>query len=144
MKRCTACFRYALGDPPYCNHCGRSYDVRLCPRGHENPRGASFCGACGSGDLSTPAPPAGFLFAFSQAVLRVAVPVVVVLIGITAVLGLLVALDWSAITPRLILLVMMLGILYWTTTLLPGPVKKVSKAAGKTVWKAVTKSRKRQ
>lgn len=144
MKRCTACFRYSLGDPLYCNHCGRSYEVRLCPRGHRNPRGAAFCAECGSGDLSTPGPPATFLFRLSQVVLRAFVPLTVVIVGGTLVLGMLYSLDWSAIAPNLVSLVLMLAVLYWTTTLLPGPVRKVGKAAGKALWHAATHRRKRQ
>lgn len=144
MKRCTACFRYSLGDPLYCNHCGRSYDVRLCPRGHHNPRGAQFCADCGSGDLSTPAPPPTFLFRLSLLVLRLMFPLGGVILGLTLVLGLLYSLDWSAIAPRLVLLVLMLAILYWTTTLLPGPVKKVGRNTGKAIWKAAASRRKRQ
>jgi hypothetical protein len=44
------------GEPLFCNSCGRSYDVRLCPRLHENPRGAECCSQCGSRELSTPQP----------------------------------------------------------------------------------------
>ena len=40
----------------FCNHCGRSYDVKLCPRLHQNPRGAEVCAKCGSHELSTPQP----------------------------------------------------------------------------------------
>jgi len=31
--------------------------VRLCPRGHENPPDAQFCGSCGSADLTETAGP---------------------------------------------------------------------------------------
>jgi hypothetical protein len=137
MTRCANCFRYSLGQPTFCNHCGRSFDVRICTRGHVNPRGAQFCAECGSGDLSTPAPPAGFLFYLSQWVLRIVVVTTVVLIALSAVLGLLAALDWSAIGPRLLLLVLMVGFLYWTTTLLPGPIRKLGKHAGKAAWHAM-------
>jgi hypothetical protein len=44
------------GEPAYCNFCGRSYDVKLCPRRHQNPRGAEVCSQCGSRELSTPQP----------------------------------------------------------------------------------------
>jgi hypothetical protein len=137
MKRCSSCFRYSLGQPAFCTHCGRSYHVRICPRGHVNLRSAAFCAECGSGDLSTPAAPAGWLFHFSQWTLRVFVTLTVVLIGISAVVGLLISLDWSAITPRLVLLALMLGVLYWTTTLLPGPVRRLGKAAGRQAWKSI-------
>jgi hypothetical protein len=52
------------GEALYCSHCGRTYDVRLCPRQHVNPRGAEVCSKCGSRELSTPQPaiPVGLRF----------------------------------------------------------------------------------
>lgn len=137
MKRCTSCFRYSLGEPVFCTHCGRSYDVRICTRGHHNARGAAFCAECGSGDLSTPGAPAGFLFHFSQWALRILIGGSIVILALALVLGLLASLDWEAIVPRLVVLALMLAFLYWTTTLLPGPVKKLGKAAGSHAWKAM-------
>src|SRR6202171_6075055 len=54
MRYCTNCHRITTGQPLFCNHCGRSYDVKLCPRLHANPRAAELCSQCGSRDLSTP------------------------------------------------------------------------------------------
>jgi hypothetical protein len=56
MKYCYQCGRMTTGEPLFCNHCGRSYDVKLCPRMHQNPRGAEVCAKCGSRELSTPQP----------------------------------------------------------------------------------------
>ena len=56
MKYCNQCGKMTAGDPLYCSHCGRTYDVRLCPRHHTNPRGAEVCAKCGSRELSTPHP----------------------------------------------------------------------------------------
>ena len=56
MKYCYQCGRVTAGKPLYCNSCGRSYNVKLCPRGHANPRSAEVCSQCGSRDLSTPQP----------------------------------------------------------------------------------------
>jgi hypothetical protein len=67
MKYCDQCGHVTVGEPLYCNSCGRSYDVKLCPRRHPNPRGAEVCSQCGSRDLSTPqprVPPHVRLFAF--------------------------------------------------------------------------------
>jgi hypothetical protein len=58
MRYCYQCNRITQGKPLFCNFCGRSYDVKLCPRLHKNPRIAQACGQCGSRDLSTPAPKA--------------------------------------------------------------------------------------
>lgn len=129
MKRCTACFRYSMGQPTFCTGCGRSFDHRICSRGHANPRGVRFCAQCGSGELSTATPPATLMFHFTGWVLRLLIVSFFVLaIGIAAI-GLAASLDWSQIGSRLVMLGILLGLVYWTTTLVPGPVKKVGKKA---------------
>lgn len=54
MKYCYSCRRISPGGPRFCTWCGKSYDVKLCPRLHVNPRGAVVCAQCGSRDLSAP------------------------------------------------------------------------------------------
>jgi hypothetical protein len=56
MKYCYQCGHMTAGEPLFCNSCGRSYDVKLCPRLHPNPRSAECCSQCGSRELSTPQP----------------------------------------------------------------------------------------
>jgi hypothetical protein len=56
MNYCYNCGHITPGEPMFCNHCGRSYDVKLCPRQHPNPRSADVCSQCGSRELSTPQP----------------------------------------------------------------------------------------
>jgi hypothetical protein len=56
MKFCFNCNRITPGAPLFCNFCGRSYDAKLCPRRHANPRTAEACSQCGSRELSTPQP----------------------------------------------------------------------------------------
>ena len=58
MRYCYNCNRVTYGKPLFCNSCGRSYDVKLCPRLHPNGRNAQACSQCGSRDFSTPAPKA--------------------------------------------------------------------------------------
>jgi len=58
-------------------------------------------------------------------------------LAIVVVLSALQSLNVEAVMGPLVMLVMMLGFLYWTTTLLPGPIKKVGKAAGKGLLNAV-------
>jgi hypothetical protein len=53
---CYFCGHLTPGEPAFCNYCGRSYDVKRCPRLHANPRGADVCSRCGSRELSTPQP----------------------------------------------------------------------------------------
>jgi len=54
MRYCNNCRKFTAGKPPYCQFCARSYNVKLCPRGHKSPRAATACSQCGSRDLSTP------------------------------------------------------------------------------------------
>jgi hypothetical protein len=56
MKYCYQCGHMTAGEPLFCNSCGRSYDLKLCPRQHPNPRSAECCSQCGSRELSTPQP----------------------------------------------------------------------------------------
>lgn len=56
MKYCYHCGHLTPGEAVFCNSCGRSYDVKLCPRLHANPRSAEVCSQCGNRDLSTPQP----------------------------------------------------------------------------------------
>jgi len=57
MRYCPHCHRWNLGWPPLCYYCAHSWQVRLCPRGHENPYDAQYCGTCGSADLTDSAGP---------------------------------------------------------------------------------------
>jgi len=52
MRYCPYCQRFNSGRPQLCYYCGHTWHVRLCPRGHENPPDAQFCGTCGSADLT--------------------------------------------------------------------------------------------
>lgn len=52
MRYCPYCRRINEGKPQICNFCGRTWYIKLCPRGHENPFNAQYCGTCGSADLS--------------------------------------------------------------------------------------------
>ena len=54
MKLCFSCGKVTTGTPAYCHYCGKTYNVRLCSRGHINPRSANVCSQCGSKELSTP------------------------------------------------------------------------------------------
>jgi len=60
MKYCFQCGRITWGEPLFCNFCGSSFDVKLCPRLHANPRIAVICSQCGSRELSSPQPRVSF------------------------------------------------------------------------------------
>ncbi len=136
MRRCTACFRFHPGHPTFCSYCGRSFGVRICPRGHHNQRGVQFCSECGSPDLSTPAPPASLLHRLSGLALYALSGTAIGLVVLSVALAALHSVDWSSLSGPLLALVLMVGFLYWTTTLLPGPVKKLGRAAGRAIVKS--------
>ena len=135
MRRCTNCFRFLPGSPTYCSHCGRSFNVRICSRGHINPRGVQFCAQCGSADLSTPAPRGSLLFHLSGFALYLFAALTIIAVGLTGVLGLLNAINTEVLVVPLTKLAFMLAFLYWATTLLPGPVRKLGSKVGKVVGK---------
>lgn len=66
MRYCYHCGRITPGDPLFCNVCGRSFDRKLCPRLHPNPRSAEICSRCGSRELSTPQPKVGLEWRFLE------------------------------------------------------------------------------
>jgi hypothetical protein len=57
MRYCPHCHRLNPGHPVICHYCARTWYVRLCPRHHQNPVNAQFCGECGSADLTETAGP---------------------------------------------------------------------------------------
>lgn len=110
MKFCQQCGHATAGEPLFCNSCGRSYDVKLCPRRHVNPRSAEVCSQCGSRDLSTPQPKVPFYWKGLGFLLQLVSGILLVLLSLSAaihlltspagenamiLLGLLVALLWA-------------------------------------------------
>ena len=83
MKYCYQCGKMTAGEPLYCGTCGRTYDVKLCPRHHVNPRGAEVCSKCGSRELSTPQPK---------------IPAVIQLLGLLVRLGLGLLLAYASLS----------------------------------------------
>jgi hypothetical protein len=71
MRYCNNCNWVTAGEPMFCNSCGRSYDLKLCPRLHPNPRTAQVCSQCGSRDLSTPQPHSSIWLRLLRALLPV-------------------------------------------------------------------------
>ena len=120
MKYCYQCGRVTAGKPLYCNSCGRSYNVKLCPRSHVNPRSAEVCAQCGSRDLSTPQPHVpvliqarAFLLSLFPGLLLVLVSV---LVAFLLVRELFANPRWLA---ALVLLGVACGILAWIWSELP-------------------------
>ncbi len=125
MRYCNFCHRVTAGEPLFCNFCGRSYDWKLCPSRHPNPRNAEICSQCGSRDLSTPQPRVSFWLG-PLLVLLSALPGIA-LFGITVLL--LIALVEVLITNQQLLfevmwMGLMIAILWWLYMQLPGFLRK--------------------
>lgn len=55
MRYCANCKRLNMGEPVFCQYCGRSFNVRICRScGHMNPTDALACRKCGRTNLSEP------------------------------------------------------------------------------------------
>ena len=92
MKYCFNCDHITPGKPLFCEQCASSFDVKLCPRRHANPRTAEVCSQCGSRDLSTPQPrrpawvlPLGFIITVLPGAFLTFASVVVVLTSLVAI-----------------------------------------------------------
>lgn len=89
MKYCYQCGRTTSGQPLFCTFCGRTYDVKLCPRLHVNPRFADCCSQCGSRELSTPQPKVSFWWRVLGFLLRIGFGVFLVWLSLTVFVELL-------------------------------------------------------
>jgi hypothetical protein len=120
MKYCYHCNHITPGTPLFCNSCGRSYGVKLCPRRHVNPRTAEACSQCGSRDLSTPQPRVPWWVPLVEFAVSLLPGVILTVFSVTTV-----ALLINAITNRpdllfaLVMLSVALGILWWVWSELP-------------------------
>lgn len=119
-RYCFNCDRITVGEPLFCNHCGRSYSVKLCPRLHSNPRGAEACSQCGSRDLSTPQPRVPLWVPILEFLIRIAPGVVLTAftIGVTALFIVELA-RRPQMLAAVVLLLISLGFLWWVWSQLP-------------------------
>jgi hypothetical protein len=125
MRYCTACHNLTAGEPMFCGTCGRTYEVRLCPRLHPNPRFAQVCSQCGSHDLSQPQPEVFFLTRWMWTAGRLWMFVVLMLLSLlTLVRFIEVALNSEEIQGQLLVIVLFLGLMWWAYTRLPSPIRR--------------------
>jgi uncharacterized membrane protein YvbJ len=120
MRYCHNCHKTTPGEPLFCHSCGSTYDARLCPARHLNPRWATVCSQCGSRDLSTPAPRVPF---WLKPLLLVAslLPglLLACLLVAVAVAVLREVLTNQAIQVQLLVLILILALLWWIWLQLP-------------------------
>jgi RNA polymerase subunit RPABC4/transcription elongation factor Spt4 len=129
MRHCYNCHRMTAGEPLFCNYCGRSYDTKLCPRLHPNPRTAEVCSQCGSRDLSVPQPSApwwGLLLLWLVSFLP---GILLLLFSLAVVISFVQALVanpelFQQLMSRMVILVLMLGLLWWMYSQLPAFLRR--------------------
>jgi len=120
MRYCNQCHRITTGEPLFCNFCGRSYDFKLCPHRHPNPRNADICSQCGSRELSTPAPRTSLWIAPLVKLLTILPGLALAVISILFVFALIQALLTNqALLFQAVLVGLMLAFLWYLYTKLP-------------------------
>lgn len=121
MRYCPYCRRINPGRPIICHFCGRTWYVRLCPRGHENPYNARFCGECGSLDLTDTVGRKPWLIIALKGLLWLisGLFIYAIITGFLAFLE-----SPQAFSLIIILLLLCIGV-WFCLSLLPGPVRKV-------------------
>ena len=122
MKFCYQCGRMTAGEPLFCNSCGRSYDVKLCPRLHANSRSAEVCSQCGSRELSTPQPRISFWWKVLEFLAKVVFGVVLIYLTLAGFVGLLQTPQFQS---ALLVFGILIGILWWLWSLLPEWFRKL-------------------
>ena len=130
MKYCYQCGRLTPGEPLFCNFCGRSYDVKLCPRLHVNPRIAEVCSQCGSREFSTPQPKVSFWWRLFEALVRALLGVLIAAASLVLLVEIFKAvLESPQIQLGLLLLAGLVALLWWLWAQLPDWFRKAVHSA---------------
>jgi hypothetical protein len=116
MKYCYQCGKMTAGEPLFCGTCGRTYDVKLCPRLHVNPRGAEVCSKCGSRELSTPQPRIPMSLRLLALLLRLGLGLLLFYASITLVIDLV---RTPEVQRALVACGVLLAVLWWLWSKLP-------------------------
>lgn len=116
MTYCYNCGHMTAGEPLFCGKCGRTYDVKLCPRLHANPRGAEVCSKCGSRELSTPQPKIPMSLRLLAILVRLALGLLLFYATLSLVIALL---RTPQVQQALVAFGMLLGCLWYLWSRLP-------------------------
>jgi RNA polymerase subunit RPABC4/transcription elongation factor Spt4 len=120
MRYCHNCHKLTTGEPLFCHSCGSTYDAKLCPARHINPRWATVCSQCGSRDLSTPAPRVPFWLAPLLLLGSLLPGLVLVLLLVLVAAGILrEVLTNQAIQGQLVAILLILALLWYLYLKLP-------------------------
>ena len=125
MLYCNNCHRVTAGEPSFCNFCGRSYNLRLCPHRHPNPRNAEICSTCGSRDLSTPHQRVSLWLAPLLILLSALPGVLLLLVSTLLLIGLFqVLVGNQQMLFQFMLLGLFVAVLWWLYMQLPGFLRR--------------------
>ena len=122
MKYCYECGHLTSVEPLFCHHCGHSYNVKLCPRQHINPRFAQVCSQCGSRDLSTPQPRVSFWWRIGAFLLKVLLGALLVCASLSLLAALL---SVQEVQNGLIAIGLLIVALWTLWSMLPDWLRKV-------------------
>lgn len=126
MKYCYHCGHMTPGEPLFCNSCGRTYDVKLCHAKHSNPRTAEVCSQCGSRDFSTPQPRVPIWTRGFVLLLKAAIALLSVYLGLAFLVALLKGLLASPrILDGVLSIAILAGVLSWLWQKLPQCVRTI-------------------
>ena len=128
MKYCFQCGRMTPGEPLFCSHCARTYDVKLCPRLHQNPRGAEVCSQCGSREMSTPQPKIPMSWRLLALILRLGFGLLLFYISLDLVIALVRTPEFQQF---LVVTGLAVGGLWWCYSKLPDWLQKLIR----TIWR---------
>jgi hypothetical protein len=126
MRYCHNCHKTTTGEPLFCQFCGFTYNAKLCPAKHINPRWAEVCSQCGSRDLSTPAPRVPFwlapLLLLGSLLPGVALVLALVLVVLAIARELLTD---QQVQTQLLVMVLILALAWWLYLQLPHFIKNI-------------------
>jgi hypothetical protein len=122
MKFCYQCGRATAGDPLFCSKCGRSYDVKLCPRLHRNSRYAKACSQCGSRELSQPQAAVSVWWKVLEFLVRVVFGILLIYLTLA---GLAALLRMREVQAGLVAFGILVGLLWWVWSLVPEWIRKL-------------------
>jgi hypothetical protein len=131
MRYCNQCHRITIGEPLFCNFCGSSYDVKLCPHRHINPRVAEVCSQCGSRDLSTPAPQVNALTTLFLYLVSIFPGIILLLVTALVLIGFVQAFVTSQqIQLQFLIIMLLLGFVWFIYMHLPSFIRSLMR----TLW----------
>jgi hypothetical protein len=137
MRICLHCHRITVGEPLFCNFCGRTYDVKLCSARHANPRSAQICSQCGSREFSIPQPRAPFWLAPLLWLVPFMPRLLVVLLCLSVFVGFIQLLTDQQFLSELMLLVLVFVLARLAYLRLPASIRTLLQAMVRHVFQRV-------